>query len=141
MVSISSHNTSLFFFALSKIVASSANEMASRAAGYLLHFGTSPTHPFNTQCATHCITFTHTHFPYIQQGSILLSAISPSVSLTIIVVFSIFTINPSPSDALLHRWKSPLNRPNFCSSALAHQRTKFHSIILLLHLPLQNQPQ
>ena len=140
MVSISSHITSLFFCALSKIFAPSANEMANRAAGCLFHFGTSPTHPFNTQCATHCITFTHTHFPYIPQRSILLSAISPSVSLTIIVVFSIFTINPSPSDALLHCWKS-LNPPKFRSLALAYQRTKFHSRILLLHLPLQNQPQ
>ena len=36
---------------------------------------------------------------------------------------------------------SPLNHPNFRSSAPDHPRTKFHSIILLLHVLSQHQPQ
>ena len=92
----------------------------------------------------HCVQRTaldSTLFPHIPQESILLKIFSPSVPLTIILVFPTFTFNPLSSSALPHLWNLFLTSSNFHSSAPDHPRTKFHSIILLLHVLSQHQPQ
>ena len=78
-------------------------KMSCKTAGHLFHNRTSPMYLLRTPCVQD-ISLDPTLFPHVPQGCILLNAISPSVPLTIILVFRTFTFNPLPSNALFHLW-------------------------------------